>query len=55
MKNGSPKIWWEQEGISEKDLKRLTLEPKADWVISHTAPASFDLKWAMDECFVSRE
>lgn len=43
MANGCEKIWWEQEGVSEADLARLADVPKADWVISHTAPASFDL------------
>lgn len=43
MKKGAPKIWWEQEGISAQDMKRLDLVPKADWVVSHTAPAAFDL------------
>ena len=36
-----PKIWWEQEGISDADMERLSLVPKADWVISHTAPYAF--------------
>lgn len=43
MKRGAPKIWWEQEGISERDMDRLVLVPKADWVISHTAPNAFDI------------
>lgn len=50
-----PKIWWEQEGISDADMERLALVPKADWVISHTAPKLFDLKWAVDEFYVGRE
>lgn len=55
MKKGSRKIWWEQEGISEKDMERLALVPKADWVVSHSAPAVFDFSWALDEFLVSRE
>lgn len=43
MRRGAPKIWWEQEGISAKDMARLAFVPKADWVISHTAPSSFDV------------
>lgn len=43
MAKGVCKIWWEQEGISEADMERLELVPKADWVISHTAPLIFDL------------
>lgn len=37
------KVWWEQEGISEADLERLDSVPKADWVVSHTAPYVFDV------------
>ena len=37
------KIWWEQEGITDADLARLDSIPKADWVISHTAPYAFDV------------
>lgn len=44
MAAGEPKCWWRQEGISDNDLDRLASVPKADWVISHTAPASFDFK-----------
>lgn len=43
MAQGAPKIWWEQEGVSQQDLDRLSFVPKADWVISHTAPEVFDL------------
>lgn len=41
MATGSLKCWWEQEGVSNADLARLESVPKADWVISHTAPTSF--------------
>ena len=44
MKRGAPKIWWEQEGISDADLSRLALVPKADWIVSHTAPNAFDVE-----------
>lgn len=37
------KIWWEQESITQEDLERLENIKEADWVISHTAPAGFDL------------
>lgn len=53
MRRGAPKIWWEQEGILEKDLERLARVSKADWVISHTAPSVFDLRWAVDEFYVN--
>ena len=43
MRRGAPKIWWEQEGISDADMGRLALVPKADWVVSHTAPNAFDV------------
>lgn len=43
MAGGAPKIWWEQEGISDADLARLANVPRADWVISHTAPEVFDI------------
>lgn len=44
-----PKIWWDQESISELDMDRLTRVPEADWIISHTAPAGFDLRaWISD-------
>lgn len=43
MAEGAPKIWWEQEGVSHADLARLEKVEKADWVISHTAPSSFNL------------
>ena len=38
--------WWPQEGVSEGDMARLDTITRADWVISHTAPADFDLtRW----------
>lgn len=40
---GYPKIWWQQEGISEQDMERLQDVARADWVISHTAPLAFNL------------
>ena len=43
MRKKRIKIWWEQEGISESDLDRLDSVPRADWVISHTAPNAFDV------------
>lgn len=43
MAKGAPKCWWDQEGISEYDLARLENVAKADIVISHTAPSSFDI------------
>lgn len=46
MRKGSPKIWWEQEGVSEADLQRLDQVARADWVISHTAPNAF----AVEKC-----
>lgn len=39
--------WWPQEGVSSEDLDRLDNVPKADIVISHTAPAAFDLSIQM--------
>lgn len=47
MSRGAPKIWWEQEGISKADMDRFALVPKADWVVSHTAPSSFDVESKM--------
>ena len=44
MRKGAPKIWWEQEGISKADMERLVFVPEADWVVSHTAPSSFDIE-----------
>lgn len=44
MEQGGPKIWWEQEIISDEDMARLDCAPKADMVISHTAPKSFDMR-----------
>lgn len=43
MIRGYPKMWWEQEGISEEDMKRLQHVPRAEWIVSHTAPAAFNL------------
>lgn len=43
MRDGYPRIWWPQEEISETDMERLSSVPRADWVISHTAPTAFDL------------
>lgn len=43
MKAGSPKIWWDQEGICEVDMERLAAVPRADWVVSHTCPKAFDI------------
>lgn len=43
MKKGAPKIWWEQEGISEEDMARLDKLSHADWIVSHTAPYAFDM------------
>lgn len=40
---GFPKIWWEQEGISREDLARLQDIPRAEWIVSHTAPSAFNL------------
>ena len=40
---GCPKIWWEQEGIGEADMERLKNIPRADLIISHTAPKAFSL------------
>lgn len=49
MAQGYHKIWWEQEGISDEDMERLKTVPKADWVISHTAPMLFNLStWLAD-------
>lgn len=42
MRGGYPRIWWPQEEISEDDLECLAAVPRADWVISHTAPAAFN-------------
>lgn len=44
MARDGVKIWWEQEGISEADMARLAFVSRADWVISHTAPGSFDVQ-----------
>lgn len=44
MARGVPRIWWPQEGISHADMARLEAVPRADWVVSHTAPASFDVE-----------
>lgn len=44
MADGALKCWWKQEGVSDDDSSRLASVPKADWVISHSAPASFDFK-----------
>ena len=41
MAEGYPKIWWKQEGISEADMALLDTVSRADWVVSHTAPAAF--------------
>lgn len=41
--DGAPKIWWEQEGISEADMARLDNVSEAQWVVSHTAPMGFNL------------
>lgn len=37
--------WWEQEVISEKDMRRLppAHNTRVDWVISHTCPTLFSL------------
>lgn len=52
MASGYPKIWWEQEGISSTDLARLANVPKADWVLSHTAPMAFDLKKQLGQSWI---
>lgn len=46
MAKGALKCWWSQEGISENDLATLDDVPKADLVISHTAPTSFTFEIA---------
>lgn len=43
MAEGYPKIWWEQDGISEADMARLADVPRVDIVISHTCPTSFSI------------
>lgn len=54
MEEGAPKIWWEQEGISEVDMARLSAVPRADWVISHTAPNAFDIASQLDPVWGDR-
>lgn len=44
MREGAPKIWWDQEGISKEDLDRLANVPSAQIIVSHTAPSVFNLK-----------
>lgn len=48
------KSWWPQESVDSADLDRLAHVPRAELVISHTAPAAFDLEsqlgaaWSFD-------
>lgn len=55
MERGAPKIWWGQEGIGKEELKRLERIQNADWIISHTAPYSFDLSKKMLRGFSANE
>lgn len=48
MAQGYPRIWWEQEGISEAEMARLADVPRADIVISHTCPKSFPIQEYLD-------
>lgn len=43
MAQGGPKIWWEQEIITDADMARLNFVSHADMVVSHTVSKSFDL------------
>lgn len=48
QEEGFPKIWWEQEGISEADMARLNEVSRAEWVVSHAAPRGFSISGYLD-------
>ena len=50
---GCLKIWWEQEGISESDMARLNCVQQTQWVVSHTAPAAFNLAQSLTGSYKS--
>lgn len=43
MRRGAEKIWWPQEGVSRNDVESLAAVPKAEIILSHTAPMLFNL------------